>query len=187
MTFFLQVKGFKAKLGKLSSGQLSVVQLPASVTSSVHKDLWFALQHRGMVAGSREGCNASGIPSWESQHKVVGLTLEKLIAARSHVFLGSVESTFTRGIEDLRKSFGVWNRNDSYVCFKELEWAIFDGLPEDLIKEKKRRLKYSARKEQYRRLWESREKLRQRRERMQKRKANARRSSRIDRQERHPS
>jgi len=131
-------------------------------------------QRRGLVAGSQEGSNASRVPSWDSQHKVVGLTLEKLVAARSQVFLGSIESTFTKGIQEMREAFGSRNSNDSYVCFRELEWSIFDGLPEDLHVEKKRRLKNSARREHYRKLREAQEKLRRRRERTEKRKAGLR-------------
>lgn len=162
------MEGFKGKLGTLSGGQLRVVQLPTSVTRGIHKDLWYTLLRRGQVAGSPQGANASGIPSWESQLSLIGLTLEKLIAARSQVFLGSVESTFTHGILQMRKSFATQSSKDSYVCFKELEWSVFDGLPKDLIREKKRRLKYSALKEKHRRLWEARERLRRRQERRKK-------------------
>jgi hypothetical protein len=48
--------------------------------------------------------------------------MEKLVVAQGTVFLGSVESTFTKDIMEMRHRMGTWALADSLLCLGQKEW-----------------------------------------------------------------
>lgn len=139
----MQLQRFKDRLQQLSVQVLTVKQLPNATIDSVHQSLLQSFSRQGIIlkgdgTGGGEGGPElpRGVPTWESQWEIVAVVLEKLLCAMSTVFLGSIDSTFTTDIYALRKAFRMSHPRDSYVCFKEPEWHVLDGLPEYLAKKK---------------------------------------------------
>lgn len=112
-------------------------QLPNATIDSIHQSLFQSFVKRGIMQGDGTGAELPrGVPTWESQWEIVAVVLEKLLCALSNVFMGSIDSTFTTDIYALRKAFRTSHPRDSYVCFKEPEWHVLDGLPPYLAKRK---------------------------------------------------
>ncbi|GJP45961.1 hypothetical protein CLOM_g5298, partial [Closterium sp. NIES-68] len=91
-------------LNQMSDYKLNIVRLPSVREKS--KEKWMRpIQH--LTLGRTE---------------LIPVALEKLICAQSHVFWGSVASTFSMDIQRLRHGLRVASCNDTTICYGEKEW-----------------------------------------------------------------
>jgi hypothetical protein len=97
----VQVTAFQDGVKQHSGGKFRVVQLPVGSTNNV------------------EGLS----PEIVAKHgESIAVTLDKLVCARSEVFLGSVLSTFSADIQRLRFGLGTASCADSTLCRGQLAW-----------------------------------------------------------------
>lgn len=118
----MQVEQYKIRLKELSGGAVKAVGTfdtrIEDTLEQVRKDLVKQLEANETKIREKNGRTLVGVPSWETQRPLVDMVLEKLLAAMSSVFLGTLDSDFSVHINELRKALKVHHMKDSFLCDK---------------------------------------------------------------------